>query len=431
MLKEPGRSASLQARYRHKNGSWRWLEGVGTNLLANPAVHAIVVNYRDITERKQTEAALQESSEKYQNLFDLESDALFLSDNKSGQILEVNQSAAAMYGYSRDELLNMKNTDLSAEPEDTKKATKSTETARGEKVLIPLRWHRRKDGTVFPTEITGRSFAWQGRSVHVAAIRDITERRRSEEEINRLNTELEQLVAQRTAQFESSNKELEAFTYTVSHDLRAPLRAIDGFSKILLEQYAAGLEPEALRYLNLVTDNTRQMSRLIEDLLQLSRTGKQAMNVQTVAPIELVRQVVADLEAQQAGRQVEINIASLPDCQADPALLKQVYLNLLSNALKFTRQCEVARIQVGAQQVDGQCVYFVRDNGVGFDMNYADKIFAVFQRLHSVDDYEGSGIGLAIVQRIVQRHGGRVWAEAQLDKGASFYFTLEGEKRND
>jgi PAS domain S-box-containing protein len=431
LLKKPGRSASLQVRYRHKNGSWHWIEGVGTNLLANPAVRAFVVNYRDITERRQAEAALRESGEKYQNLFDLESDALFVIDNKSGQILEVNQAAAAMYGYSREELLKMKNTDLSVEPENTKKATKSTEIARGKQVIIPLRWHRRKDGTVFPTEITGRSFVWQGRSVHIAAIRDITERNRSEAEIHRLNAELEQRVAQRTVQLEATNKELEAFTYSVSHDLRAPLRVIDGFSKILLEKYAAGLEPEALRYLNLVTDNTRQMSRLIEDLLQLSRTVKQSMNVQTVAPADLVSQALADIEAEKVGRQVEIDIGSLPQCQADPALLKQVYLNLLSNALKFTRTREVARIQVGAQQEDGQSVYFVRDNGVGFDMKFVDKLFAVFQRLHSVDDYEGSGVGLAIVQRIIQRHGGRVWAEAEVDGGATFYFTLEGDRIND
>ena len=230
---------------------------------------------------------------------------------------------------------------------------------------------------------------------------------------------------------EAANKELEAFSYSVSHDLRAPLRAIDGFSRILIEEHAREQTSEAQEYLHLVRENTLKMGRLVDDLLAFSRLGRQPLKVQHVEPADLVRHVLEDLRNEQEGRRIEVSIGDLPSCQADPALLKQVWVNLLSNAIKYTRTREPARIEIGYQQTAAEQIYFVRDNGVGFDMKYANKLFGVFQRLHRAEEYEGTGVGLAIVQRIIQRHGGRVWAEAEVDKGTIFYFTIEGEKNND
>jgi light-regulated signal transduction histidine kinase (bacteriophytochrome) len=248
--------------------------------------------------------------------------------------------------------------------------------------------------------------------------RDITARKQAEEALQVANSKLE-----------AANKELEAFAYSVSHDLRAPLRAIDGFSGILLEEHAAELPPETQRYLNVIRKNTQQMGMLIDDLLAFSRLSRHPLNLQQGSPTALVKQVWDDLHLERQGRQVEFKVGELPVCHADYSLLKQVFVNLLSNALKYTRARPVGRIEVGAPAGAGSNpTYYVRDNGVGFDMQYYDKLFGVFQRLHRADEYEGTGVGLAIVHRIVQRHGGRIWAEAEVDKGATFYFTLRGDE---
>lgn len=240
--------------------------------------------------------------------------------------------------------------------------------------------------------------------------------------------QLEEALSRRSADLEAVNRELEGFSYSVSHDLRAPLRAIDGFSRILLEEHAPELSSEAARYLELVRSNTRRMGRLIDDLLAFARLGRQPLTRREVSPGELVGQVVEELQGELAGRRVEISVGELPACSADPALLRQVFANLLSNAVKFTRSRDVARIEIGwrTDADPGEPVYFVRDNGSGFDMRYADKLFGVFQRLHREEEYEGTGVGLATVERIVHRHGGRIWAEAEPARGATFYFTLGG-----
>jgi light-regulated signal transduction histidine kinase (bacteriophytochrome) len=250
---------------------------------------------------------------------------------------------------------------------------------------------------------------------------------RGRERLEALVADLERRVTVRTADLETANRDLEAFSYSVSHDLRAPLRAIHGFSRILLEDHAGELSAGAQRYLRLVSENTTRMGELIDDLLMFSRLGRQAIHRQPVRPADVARRALDDLSADRAGRQVTIRVDDLPPCEADPALLLQVYVNLLSNAIKFTRRCPEATIEVGAIAGNPSCqAYFVRDNGTGFDMKYAHKLFGVFQRLHAQEEFEGTGVGLAIVHRIISRHGGRVWAEAAPDAGATFYFTLSG-----
>lgn len=242
------------------------------------------------------------------------------------------------------------------------------------------------------------------------------------EATQRANAELEQRVRERTAQLEAANQELESFSYSVSHDLRSPLRAIEGFTRILVEQHAANLDPKAQDYLQRVRRNALRMGTLIDDLLQFSRIGRKEIQRQTVRPAELVRQVLEELAPED--QEVRIDVGDLPACSADPMMLKQVYVNLLGNAFKFSQYRNPAEVRVGAERRDGQVVYFVADNGAGFDMRYADQLFGVFQRLHRAEEYEGTGVGLAIVQRIVHRLGGEVWAESAPGEGATFFFTL-------
>ena len=256
------------------------------------------------------------------------------------------------------------------------------------------------------------------------SFQDVTERKKIEEKIRKLNLELEDKVLLRTTQLEASNKELEAFTYSVSHDLRAPLRHINGYVDLLNTKYFDQLPEKAQHYLTTVSNAAKQMGTLIDDLLQFSRTGRQEVHMEKVDCNQIIKGVIEKLTPLIKNRNIIWEIETLPLVFVDPSLIFQVWINLIDNALKYSRTKSLSKISIGFTETDSEYCFFIKDNGVGFDMRYAHKLFGVFQRLHSQKEFEGTGIGLANIQRIIHKHKGKVWAEAELDKGAVFYFSL-------
>ncbi len=351
-------------------------------------------------------AAWQATAKDRDHIFTLSAD-MFAVAGFDGVFKTVNPSWERVTGLSTAELTSKPYIEF-VHPED-RAATmaEGAKLADGAKTISFRNRYQCKDGSYRWLDWTAVPVT-EEQSIYAVA-RDITDQQKAEDAILSLN------------------KELEAFSYSVSHDLRAPLRAIHGFVRILLEESGNEIQGEARRYLDLVAANAQQMGRLVDDLLQFSRMGRQPLNKQRVSTGAIVRRALEVLEPATEGREIELKVDALPSVEADPALLHQVFVNLIGNAVKYTKGRQPARIEVGAKtDAEGETIYFVKDNGAGFDMQYAHKLFGVFQRLHRAEEYEGTGVGLALVHRIITKHGGRIWSEAAVDKGATFFFTLGG-----
>jgi PAS domain S-box-containing protein len=399
-------------------------------LLHELRVHQIELEMQN-EELRRTQSELEASRIRYFDLYDLAPVGYF-TISEQGLILEGNLTAAGLLGVSRSALVKRRLTAfVLPEDQDIYYRHRKQLFETGAPQVCEFRMLRAKATPFWARMAATTAQDADGAPVCRVVVSDITDRKRAEEEIRVLNEELEQRVIDRTSQLQAANKELEAFSYSVSHDLRAPLRALDGFSRILIEDYAAQLPDEAVGHLNRVRNGASHMGRLIDDLLRFSRLSRQPLQKQPVNLSALVEETWSALESEREGRQVELVMGFLPVCQGDPSLLKQVFFNLLNNALKYSRRITNARIEIGclpqvvvAGEPPATNVYFVRDNGVGFDMQFAGKLFGVFQRLHRPEEYEGTGVGLAIIHRIIARHGGRIWAESEPDKGATFYLTI-------
>ena len=377
----------------------------------------------DVTARRAAELALTESEVKFRRLLESVPDAILIVD-AAGRITLANAQAERLFGYPREELLGHSvDRLLSPEAREMHKLYCGNNLSAPE--LRPMTdsldiYAIRKDGSHVPIDVNLNPIELSDGVAAVASIRDITQRKQAESEIRELNHRLANHVTELTA----LNHELEAFSYSVSHDLRAPLRSIDGFSQALLEDYHGQLDAQGRDYLVRVRDASRRMSSLIDDLLLLSRITRAEMTKTTLDMSAMANEILDELRRADPRRTVECAVEADLVVDADPRLLRVALTNLLDNAWKFTAKRPAAKITVGKQERDGDIAYYVTDNGAGFDLTYVDKLFGVFQRLHSVDDFPGTGVGLAIVQRVIQRHGGKVWADAAVDRGATFYFTL-------
>lgn len=414
-----GSAEPLEHRIIHRDQSVRWVRNTPVPRFdAEGRMIAYDGLISNITARKLAELAWKEGEEKYRTLVEACSDAIFL-ESLDGHVLDCNSAACRMLGYSKEELVGLPVAALVPDEAQTTLGELAA-TLRTAGSAFFQSFNRRKSGEVFPCEVSIQNVKVGGEPRVIVFVRDLSESHRRDREISRLAEE----IAHRNVELELSNRELEAFALMVSHDLRSPLIVIDGFLRLLLSEQPGRFPPEMERTLRLMRGASGRMQEMIDVLLDFSRLASQPLGVQPVDLALLARQVWEELLPAEVGREVSLGIGATPSCRADPSLLRQVLANLLGNALKFTRGREEAWIRVSAEVRGEECVCCVRDNGIGFDLTAAGGLFDLFRRLERSEGFEGSGIGLAIVRRIVERHGGRVWAESSPGEGAAFFFAL-------
>jgi PAS domain S-box-containing protein len=411
-------------RGRLSGGAEKIIQGHSRALLSPQGDrYGAVVVFSDITADYRAEQALKDSEQRYRSLFESNPHPMWVYDVETLRFLTVNDATLAAYGYSRGEFLAMTVKDIRP-AEDVPSLLGAVNESEG--VHPPMPWrHRLKDGSVIYVEITSHTLEYAGRRARMALAHDISERRLAQEALEQMNGTLERRVEERTRELAISNRELESFAYSVSHDLRAPLQVIDGFSRALSTGYAKALDAQARHYLDRIRENTRQMGDLIDDLLSLAHVTRSEIRAERVNLASKAGQIVERLRQRDPDREVAVEIDKDITCSGDARLLAVVLENLIENAWKFTARAPAARIRIGRKAgLGGENVVYVADNGAGFDMAYSSKLFSAFQRLHAASEFEGTGIGLATVHRIVTRHGGRVWAESSPGQGAIFHFTL-------
>ncbi|MCP3688174.1 MAG: PAS domain S-box protein [Gammaproteobacteria bacterium] len=363
----------------------------------------------------------------YQSLFESANAAIMLI--KDGHFINCNKEALVIFGCKRDQIIGSSYASFSpenqpdGEPSKEQFAANVSRATMGDPQLF--RWkHQRMDGTIFDAEVSISAIHVDGDATVQAIVRDITERVQAVKQLEDYKNGLEDTVKKRTSELEEANRDMAAFSYSVSHDLRAPLRAIDGFSEALIEDYSSKFDEEGLDYLNRVRSGAQRMGDLIEDMLVLSRVTQRELNVVEISLSDLVNSSLSQLISYEPERQVETLVQDSIAARGDVHLMRIAIENLIGNAWKYTSKTELPKIEFGALEDDEKTVYYVKDNGAGFDMRYVDNLFSPFQRLHNVDDFPGLGVGLATVKRILKRHGGNIWAEAEVDKGATFSFIL-------
>ncbi|MFZ4520328.1 MAG: PAS domain-containing sensor histidine kinase [Bacteroidales bacterium] len=433
LMAEPSYIPVLQYRFATRTGEWRWVESTFSNLLDDPSVEAIVINFRDITERKLDEIALQASETKYRALIQSLQVGI-VAHGPDTSILFSNPMASELLGLTPDQMfgktaidpawcfIREDRTKLKVEEYPVNLAMASDN--HFDDLFLGIMRPDKSD-PVWVQCNAHKIFSPDGQLMQVVvSFFNITGRKKAESDLKTLNETLEQRVVQRTAQLEALNKELESFSYSVSHDLRAPLRHISGYVNLVLERFYDSVPEKGKHYLNTISDAANQMGILIDDLLQFSRTGRQELRITDVDMNLLVAEAMESIAKDCKEREISWIVAQLPHVEGDPAMMKQVWINLLSNAAKFTRRKDQAMIDITFVQDQKEYIFSVKDNGAGFDMQYSHKLFGVFQRLHSATEFEGTGIGLANVYRIIQKHGGRTWAESMPEHGATFYFSL-------
>lgn len=372
--------------------------------------------------------ALSESETRVRAVIDSAMSAVIVID-EHGLITEWNVRAEKMFGWTKEQAIGKELSETiipekyRAPHREGMKRYRATGEGRVINQTLELTAIR-SDGSEFPVELSISPMKSEGRLTFCGFVTDITERKKAEEEIRSFNHKLEQKVQERTEELQIANKELESFSYSVSHDLRAPLRSIHGYMNIFAEEYINTLDDEGKRLIDIILRNSQKMGQLIDDLLAFSQLGRKELLKSNVSMQDMVNTIWEDQQRTEDGREIKFILNQLPDAFADHTTIRQVWINLISNALKYTRGKEKTIVEIGSEDKPDHTVYFVKDNGAGFDMKYYNKLFGVFQRLHSFNEFEGTGVGLAIVHRVISKHGGRIWAEATINNGATFYFTL-------